>query len=282
MIHEIADAITIIEKVKNIFLSIGLFRGKIKYRKNNYYIESYKKHLTVYKNGNGILIVNLKLKIISPQKVKKISRLLDCSDGKKTLVFPKLENMRECDISDRFDNYGFWYTSDKNIVTGIEGMTTNQNKILNWKFIIDESKLKKGQSYNISYVISVPNMFPITNGNYDMSLLSRKNQTNYKFTSSLQVDHEIKEIEYAISFENGINFYEGPACLIEREQSNSNAIHGKEKQDLIYNTRFYKIKSPKSGSNIIISWKLRRLQNAPKKYKKKDNRALITSSNSHN
>lgn len=276
MIKVVTEILTLAEKLKNISLYFVKISKRNKYKKRNYYFTSYKKHLTIYKNGTGILMTNIKMKVVIPENIKNIEREIKCLDGKACLKFPDFMTMKELDIEKRFIDYGFWYKSDNNIVTGVLN-NSNCDKCLKLKLNIDEGNLKKGKVYDISYAISIPNMFPITDGKYDSSTLEKKIRRGYKFSSSLEVIHMLESVDYIISFEQGIKLKNAPNCIINIPEYKDVPVHGDHKQNLFYKTYHYKIKNPQINNKIEINWHLEALNKKNQNYKLKQKKDKILS-----
>lgn len=243
------------------------------YDSRDYRFEEYNKHVTVYRNGNGILIVSFLMKVRKPERIKGLYRRLGIKDSKNTTIFPKLNDMKSENIDNRFTCYGFWVDSDDNIVTKaqehywsdddyntVDQIAKNDKKELRWKFIINEGKLTKRKKYRITYIISVPGMFPIENGFYYRDLHNPIFE-NYVFNSSMTVEHVIKKLSYTVSFENGIELDEMPRCVICQPKKGSlkqdPLIHGSENDNIIFKKFTYTIKSPKFKSKIKINWNIK-------------------------
>lgn len=243
------------------------------YDSRDYRFEEYKKHLTVYRNGNGILIASFVMKVRKPERINALYRRLGIKDSKKTTSFPKLNEMKSESIDNRFIKHGFWVNSDEKIVTkaqeyywseddytNVDEIAKNDKKELRWKFLINEGKLIKGKKYRITYIVSVPGMFPIENGFYYRDLHDEIFE-NYVFNSAMKVDHVIKKLTYIVSFENGIELDEMPRCVVCQPKSGSSKqnvlVHGVEEDNIIFRKYTYNIKNPKFKSKIKIQWNIK-------------------------
>lgn len=252
---------------------IGIFNNQ------GYCFREYKKHITVYRNGNGIVINSFKLKVLNPSKVDSIYRRMNIDDGKLSSNFPKLNDMKSTNIDNRFEDFGFWFISDEEIVTKAKeyywseedvlkkDYTSESNtKEIRWKFLINENKIKKGKEYTVTYVMSIPGMFPLENGYYVKSLHDSK-YNDYNFSSSMKVDHAIKKLTYVVAFENGINLDEMPRCVICNPKKNSTItkkpIHGNEENNYIFKKYTYNIKKPHFQSRIKIKWNIEEKRKNP-------------------
>lgn len=256
--------------IKNLFY-LKKFFEKYKYGKD-YYFEEYDKHITIYKNGHGILITSFKLKILNPKKFTSLRRSLSIKDGKKSARFEALEKMLKTDKGERFDSLGFWFNSDDNIITEAceyyysdtdpakeDKSLKNDPKILRWRFKINSGKIKKDKSYNIKYAISVPGMFPIEDGKFDTN--NNPFDVYDEFSSSLTVTHAMKKIVYTISLEKGIEIADNLECqLLDHEKNGTETkelVEGKMLDELFYDKYIYTIENPNINSSIEIKWNIR-------------------------
>lgn len=113
---ELNSWISVFEKLNKLGKRCA-FKIQAKQIKGAYYFEEYNKSVTVYKNGLGILITTIKLKVLDPDNTKEIERELDISDGKISARFSSWHELLRTDTDDRFIKYGLWYQSDDNVVT---------------------------------------------------------------------------------------------------------------------------------------------------------------------
>lgn len=238
----------------------------IDYDKLDYYFESYHKHLTVYKNGNGIMISSFTVIINDINSIQEFKRELDISDAKYTTRFPKLNKMKSEKLNNRFNNFGFWckclnnkdliksvrefYWSDNS--QGIDTISQSDPKIIKWIMEMNPSSIEVGTPYNIVYVISVPGMFPIQNGLFLESIANIKG-TQGKFQSRFGVKHEIKNFTYTVSFENGLVLKNRPSGSIVAEAQKNN-LHYTNDNNIIYDKYIFNTEKPKVGSVINIEW----------------------------
>lgn len=81
---------------------INISNDAIDYDSLDYYFDNYHKHLTVYKNGNGILINTFTLIINNINSVTEFKREININDSQITTRFPKLSSMKKTKINDRF------------------------------------------------------------------------------------------------------------------------------------------------------------------------------------
>lgn len=186
----------------------------------------------------------------------------------KTLKFPTLDTMLHTNKASRFQEFGFWYKSDDNIISDVkefywDSKTSNENKKsknnpqeIRWIFKIDKNKLKKGVPYEICYIISVPGLAALQNGSLKKELLH--DPSDEKSSSIMNIDHKIQKLKYTISFEDGVSLAIPPKCkriISDQDDLKELDIPGKEDYDLLYRKYTFEIDNPIFGSAIRITWK---------------------------
>ena len=234
----------------------------------DYYFSYYEKHITIYQNGNGIIIHKFKVIANDVNKLQIIRRKINIEDGVKTSKFPPLDTMLHTNKANRFRDFGFWYKSDDNIISTVEeyywdSKTSSENKKvknnpqeLRWIFKIDKNKLKREKPYEICYVISVPGLAALQNGQLNKEWLNDPLEENIH--SKMHIDHKIQRLKYIISFEDGIKIDTPPNCkcvMSEQDSVKTLDILGKEEYDLLYRKYIFEVENPIFGSTIDISWK---------------------------
>lgn len=243
--------------------------GKIE----DYYFSEYEKHITIYQNGNGIIIHKFKVVANDISKLQKIRRKLNIEDGVKTSHFPSLKEMMQTNKANRFKDFGFWYSSEDNVISEVkefywDSKTPNENKKLKnnpqeirWIFKMDKNKLKKEKPYEICYVISVPGLAALKDGSLDKNLLN--DPLEEISSSNMHIDHKIQKLKYTISFEDGVSIDVPPKCkciISEQDGVKELDIPGIEDYDLLYKKYIFSIENPVFGSEISISWKYNMIQ----------------------
>lgn len=240
--------------------------SKKDYDKLDYYFESYHKHLTVYKNGNGIIINSFTVIVNDINSIQEFKRELNISDAKNTTTFPKLNRMKNEKLNNRFNNFGFWCKclNNKDLIKSIrefywsnkpqeiDTISQSNPKIMKWIMEMNPSSIEVGKPYNIVYVMSIPGMFPIQNGLFEESIANIKG-TQGKFKSSFGFKHEIKNFTYTISFENGLCLKNRPSGSITSGTEKNN-LHYTNDNNIIYDKYIFNTKTPKVGSVINIEW----------------------------
>lgn len=235
---------------------------------DDYYFSNYEKHITIYKNGNGIIIHKFTVIINNIEKFKRIRRRLNIEDGRKDVNFPPLVTMMNTKKSERFDKFGFWYYDKDNIISEVKEFywqknsseenrkSKNNPKELRWIFRINSQHIRPKVPYDIIYAISVPGIAPLVDGKLDPSLLAE--DFNDTSVSSMNIDHKIRDFKYVISFEQEVELDNTPKCrYIEAKQDESKEVEifGEKEDNILYNKYIFRINSPKFNSDIKITWK---------------------------
>lgn len=264
MLEPASAGISILGNLVNI---LRYFIPKFIYR-NDYYFEEVNKKVFIKKNGNGIVMCSCDLYVIRPEKVNDFIRTFDISDGKKDVKFPSLKSMQRKNIK-FFEEYGFWYKSENDIITSIEENyddaallqsardNIDKRKMLGVRFIVDKNKLKPKHRYRFIYGYSVPGLFPIRDGKHDTNEYSRK--TYGKYVSSMSVKHMSKKMRFAIYLENGIQLKEAPsghAIKVSNNQQTPSDICD-VRDNILYTKYLYEVKRPEKYSAIQIQWNLK-------------------------
>lgn len=265
-LEETLLGLKIFHNIVNIFISI---KSNFILRKTSHYFKNYHKHLTIYKDGTGILINSFDI-VFNKSIKEELKRAINIGDGKKTAHFPTLKEMQKVDLNDRFDKYGFWLHSEDNIISSCkekywsdtedsfeDANLKNDDKELRWVFHFNYSRIKENKPYHVVYIMSIPDMFPITGGKLDLSCANDVNLTLNKdigSNSSMRIRNRIKNFRYTVSFDTRIKLEAPPEC----DSYILNNKEGKQKLDLEYNIIYNKyvcnIKNPKLGSTIKIKW----------------------------
>lgn len=264
-IASLNNLFSIFEKIKNNLEWI--FKNKSKFKKSSYYFKNYHKHVTIYDNGSGIIINSFDI-IFNNGESKKIHRGINISDGKNRAEFPPLETMQNTKLEDRFDNYGFWVYSDDNIIEEVKEeywldddkeqediLAKNDKKELRWIFKLNASKIKLHKPYHVIYVMSIPDMYPIKNGNIDFSEIDKASFNEYS-NSGVEIEAPIERLQYTVSFYNSIKLQTDPEALFSTMGSGKNSNPSITKEyNIIYNKYISYIRSPQLGSKLRIRWK---------------------------
>lgn len=171
-------------------------------------------------------------------------------------------------IEERFDKYGLWLYSDDNIISSSKEKywtdssedtedikLKNDFKELRWTFHFNYSRIKVNKVYHVVYILSIPEMFPISNGKIDYESINDINfLEDENSSSSMRITNKIDEFRYTISFEDGIELKSSPECVLnELNQSKKHPSLNYE-YNIIYNKYTCNIKKPKLGSKIMIKW----------------------------
>lgn len=232
----------------------------------DYYFENYTKHITVYKNGNGIIMNTFDIVINNNENFNEFKRKINVEDGKSTLAFPPLSKMKTTSKDRRFEEYGFWvYKPNDSIINSIiekywsdndpeeiDHTSSKNPKELRWVFTIKKNKAKINKTHRIAYAISIPGLYPIEKGIF-VKEVANEPEENGRSSTSIYVDHYIKKITYILSFEDGIKLIMEPECFSINGQRIP--IHDFTMEEgIFYNKYIFTINSPSYGTNIIIKW----------------------------
>ena len=208
--------------------------------------------------------------MFNPSKVKEILREINIEDGKATAKFPKLYEMKRTKLKDRFTKFGFWIKSENDIVEKVDEyywgddhpeiedqISKNDPQELKYRIHLQEGQLKRNKNYKITYIISVPGMYPLEHGYYYSDLHSPKFK-DYTFTSSMRVEHSIRNMEYTVSFEEGVQVSASPKCNVCKRSSNfitkQKPIRSEFQDNIIYKKYTFKINRPKYQNLIEVKW----------------------------
>lgn len=224
-------------------------------------ITNMSKSVTAYKNGHGIISQDIELEIINRTKMKTFKRMLDISDAPAQCKFKQLKNMRKTKINDRFSQLGFWYKSEPfGVISSVEQVfeESSETRIV-FNFIFEEGHLSKYKANHIklSYGFSIPNLYPITDGKFDSSLLREGHQSSV-ISSNFSVNYDkMKFYQCTLGFEDGINFVSIDSKYFPKgKDQNFKAVNSILMNDLFY--KKYKVykKKPKLGSIIATECKI--------------------------
>lgn len=86
---------------KNILNIIQIIKNNFILKDTSHYFNNYHKHLTIYKDGTGILINSFDI-VFNKRIKEEIKRAINISDGKRAAKFPSLSDMKKIDIHNRF------------------------------------------------------------------------------------------------------------------------------------------------------------------------------------
>jgi hypothetical protein len=207
-----------------------------------------RKHITVYNNGHGIILQDIELKINNPDK--PLEKILDISDAPSKCEFPSLQEMRNTPVEERFNKFGFWFSSNpKDVVTDVievERRSNSKRKVLQFIFDKDAAKKLGRKPLKILYGFSIPSLHPLTDGKYDANL----GGTN-PIMSEFEVKYPLDYMHYVIGLENGVKVNSKEAIHFKRGEENPGTdIAIQDKDDLFYSKFFTKIEKPRLGSLI--------------------------------
>lgn len=264
-----------INTILNIFVKlkdgvVWLFKTKPKFKKSPYYFKNYHKHVTIYENGNGITINSFDI-VFNNKEEQKINRGINIRDGKICAEFTDLETMKGVDIKNRFDKYGFWVYSDDNIIEESKEeywldkdkeqedvVAKNDKKELRWVFKFNMGKIELYKPYHVVYVMSIPGMYPISNGEIDKSEININNSDTYSSSSSIKIKKPVEQLKYTVSFYKSIDLKSKPTAIFKEIGSiNDSYPSVTNEYNIIYDKYICYIKKPKLGSELKLRWKFK-------------------------
>lgn len=235
---------------------------------DDYYFEEYNKKVYIRKNGSGLIVSSFKLEVLDPNKLNHFVRTIDISDGKNGAAFPDFDAMKAIPIDKAFQEYGFWYISENDIVTDVEEYYDEidrnremDNKFLSFKMLIDTAKLEKNRSYSMAYAISVPDLFPIVNGRFDFNTADRNKYPD--FTSFISATHFGDHLRFSAYFEKGIVFKDKPKGFAKRRSTappEIKDIKGKKcefKDNIFYLKYHFELEHPQEYESINMKWNVK-------------------------
>lgn len=232
----------------------------------SFYYKDYTKHLKIFENGNGIFLYSFTINILNAKECDKIYRYADVSDDTKIFEFDKLENLMKTNIKDRCSKAGFWFESDNDFISQVVEFPWDENvktrkeanlslQELKWYFQIDTAKIENKRDYKFNYVISIPDMFPITDGKYDKS---KETSPDYSFISLFTLDTKVNNCTYILSFEKEIKLTKPPSCsYYTKGHPNKKLLKPEIENNRIYQRYVVKCKNLKCYNNIEYEWDIR-------------------------
>lgn len=234
---------------------------------DDYYYEEYNKKIFVRKNGDGVVVSSCVLKVVDPNEVRSLIRTLDISDAKKSSHFDTLEKMQQTSLDDVFSSFGFWYTSENDIVTDVEEFyegadshRKNDDRFISIKLIIDTAKIEAGKTYRITHAFSVPGLFPIADGRFDVL---EQNRDDYPdFGSHIVTEHISHHLSFAAYFEEGIVFKDRPkghykSTRASKKNKRDITTACQFKDNIFYQKYSFHLENPQDYTDISIKWNLK-------------------------
>jgi len=217
----------------------------------NYRIIGFRKHVTAYKNGHGIILQDIELRLYRPEH--PFRREIGVSDVPPSFKFEKLQDLKKKLVESRFTEQGFWYESNpKGIIEDVRWVKAESTDTkLVFDFIFDQSLANDyiNKPIKIMYGYSIPKIYPIKGGVYDSSY-----DAENPFFTGFKVNYKMDYYKGVIGFEKGIRLSKKIA-VDYYEKGRDNSYITKEmlkKDDIFYDKYEIEIKKPKMGSVILI------------------------------
>jgi hypothetical protein len=256
---EIKSVITLLELFSKLVIPVREFLRDIRFRRNKicYYIDNSTKSVTIYKNGHGIIINTLRLKILDKLAFNKdgLIRTIDfCNTTKKNVKLPPFEDMINADKINRFTDYGFWYQSTSNVMKHHVLIDEGTKKQLSFKLDLSVD-IDEDEFIEFTYSFSIPGLFPISDGYFDIE----NALIETPFETSLNIENQINKFTYILSFEKGIKIQsEEIKGIIEVPKVNNGFIEEgqdvKHINDIFYNKFFFTKRFPAFQSMFKFTW----------------------------
>lgn len=232
-------------------------------KKCAFIFDEYTKQITVYRDGHGILMNTFVINVLNKDQFLTMRRSLDIHDACKDTHFKSIEEMSSMRRRDRFDKMGFWY-EPKEYINRIIPHIDESSKNLEWSFQFDKSKIinLKDPSFYMSYSLSIPKMFPVSDNYFDAENAPSGDNL---CTTYLEVRHKVKKFTYIVSFEKNMKFEQYPSFKNYPsgiDHGEFNEIKLEDKSDIFYNRYVGSIKNPILGSAAAVNWKFKRQEAA--------------------
>lgn len=236
----------------NILNQIKSITQKITSNKRNKYDFRYKKFIkkhAIYPEGHGIVINTLEIEAFN--KVSRIKRFFDVSDGCKDIKLPSLNEMIKKEEKKRFVENGFWYKSRRSVSIELEG-DGDEDKIKRFYFVFNPP-IGANEIVEISYAFSINCMYPI---DQDGKLDPQKAHSNHEPKIEFYVRHPIEHFELELAF-RGIEVGEEPILNIYRGDSDRliDTLEPDYYFDPFYSRYRFLLKNPNVGDKIKVKWK---------------------------
>lgn len=208
--QEIESITNLWEKGKKYFSEKAIRR---KYKEFPYYFKTYNKKTYINSNGDGIVFLSCKLVVLDKSKCKFIRAKLDISDAQDHVKFPSFSEMKKTKDKIPFRDFIFKIQHGKDIVTSVKEnyniLSTSQrsqyedsNRHICLKINLNANMLEENKEYQISYMFSVPGMFPIKDGYYDIK--KSVNHKKQEMVSSLDIEQYCENCKFSIYLSSDI------------------------------------------------------------------------------
>ena len=223
-----------------------------------YFFEEYVRQVTIYQNGHGIIYNKFVTHVLNKEKFTSFNRFIDIHDSCVDTKFGTIDEMKEVNAVDRFSKMGFWY-EPHDLINNIVSIV-NEPKRLEWEFFFNKTEISNMNPpiFDISYSMSIPGMFPITDCCFDSFKAPSSDNT---CRSSSAVLHKINKLTFIIAIEKGIDIEQYPTCKLfshGTDQGEYKEIKLDDDSDIFYNRYKGIIKNPKMGATTAVEWKVRR------------------------
>ena len=255
---------------KTVFKGVPKVAKKFSKNKEPYYYKEYNKKVFIKRNGNGIIVASLLLWVNNKESTEGIIRTFDISDAKEGTKFPDfdtlLENGEKMDLREKtpFEDYGLWCWSEGDIVTDIikkydkiDKPRKNDPRFLSFKMILNKAALEKNKSYRITYALSVPGLYPISNGYFSGTKEDHEKYGSFQTSINTYLSHDI--LKYSVYIEKGIVFSEKPqGYFVDRKKQGELVPNSCNYKDNMFYEKFdFTVAKPQIYDKIYMEWDLK-------------------------
>lgn len=290
---EILEEITFIKNFLDIISRLSEFHSKLrgttdpmKKLKTNepFYFDEHNKKVFVKYNGDGLIVASIKLHVLNPAETTNLIRTFDISDAKKGTEFPDFDiliangkKIKEKQL-EPFSEYGLWVSSQNDIVTDVieeyiedDKKFTNDKRFLSIKFVLDSAALIADKTYEINFALSIPGLYPITNGRFDGTEAEHEQYGRFSTSVSTYLTHRI--ITYSIYMEKGIVFsYKPKPCYkVKRTKGKPKYKESNYKNNMFYEKYSFTLENPQDYDRIFMEWDIKNPPKAPPEYAQTNN-----------
>ena len=263
--QEIDAATNLYEKGKRFLDKKYLYR---KYKDFPYFFINYNKKTYINKNGDGIVFMSCDMMVLDKAKTKYIKAKLDITDAKAESNFPTFHQMQLLNKEPFKDCY-FKVWANDGIITSVtedyyvlperdRSEWKRSNKKIALRINLNSNILEEKKAYKISYMFSVPGMFPIFNGYYDEK--SAQISDSEEMVSSLDIEEYCDKCKYSIYVSEDIKVKEKISGFANKSGIDDSVdISAYQQHFGFYNKNIMNVKQAKKYRSIGFKWQVQKL-----------------------
>jgi hypothetical protein len=253
-------------------------KAKTEKEKSPHYYKKMDIELYIHSNGNALLNFSSIIHINNKYDILPIAQQLDLFDAAKEFTKIPLQDMlaKKKDFNNR--EFGFWFRPEKGIIKTVKDYYWDDNdplsnvenvndrskeKLIKWEIILDDEMIESGQDYPLDIAVSLPNMFPMSNGKFDKcrSYIKEIGQDKYyKQTFDWEFLACVDEFSLSVKFDSetalnvkNIEAKKNNIAFRHKKRSVNVSIDEKGAFEKIYTAS---IKNGQIGDTIKIDWDL--------------------------